>query len=354
MNIKQKVFVGLSGGVDSSVSASLLKDQGYDVSGVFIKGWEIPGLPCSNTEDRRDAMRVATKLAIPFYTLDLSKEYKQEVVDYLLLSYQKGETPNPDILCNQKIKFGYFLDWAKKQGADKIATGHYAKIEADSTGQINLLQSQDSHKDQTYFLWSLNQTQLKNVLFPVGHLVKSEVRRIAELKDLITAFKKDSQGVCFLGQFKMKDFLKKYLDLQPGLVVNQAGGIIGEHEGVNLYTLGQRHGFTISESNINRPIYYVVAKDVKKNQLIVAVTTKSSSQSKVLNLKAINWINHKPQENKTYLARYRHGQSLILCQLSYNNDTWQAEFDQLKLDVASGQSLVIYDENKCLGGGIII
>ncbi|MEK7118469.1 MAG: tRNA 2-thiouridine(34) synthase MnmA, partial [Patescibacteria group bacterium] len=239
---KRKVFVGLSGGVDSSVSAALLKEQGYDVVGVFIKVWQADFLPCTWREERRDAMRAAAHLNIPFLTLDLEKEYKKEVVDYMIREYGAGRIPNPDVMCNKHVKFGAFLDFAKKHGADFIATGHYSRVvsrqESVGSRKFVLLKGADKEKDQSYFLWTLTQAQLAHTLFPVGHLKKSQVRLLARKFGLSNAEKKDSQGLCFIGAIDMAKFLKQYLHTEKGDVRNENGDIVGTHDGALLYTIG--------------------------------------------------------------------------------------------------------------------
>jgi tRNA-specific 2-thiouridylase len=281
----RRVFVGLSGGVDSAVSAALLKQQGFDVTGVFIKAWSPPGFVCTWKEDRRSAMRAAAVLDIPFLTLDLEKEYKQEVVDYMIKEYREGKTPNPDVMCNKQIKFGHFLKFALRNGADYVATGHYARKVVSSQQPASrdkkenvetlmldakclLLEGTDSNKDQSYFLWTLTEDQLKHTLFPIGHLEKPEVRKLAHKFGLPQETRKDSQGLCFLGKIDMKEFLKEYLDVKKGDVVSENGEVIGEHDGAELYTLGERHGFNIFKQT-GEPVY-VVGKDVEKNTITVA------------------------------------------------------------------------------------
>ena len=269
MNTKGKVFVGLSGGVDSSVSAALLKEHGYEVVGVFIKVWQPPFLECTWKEDRLDAMRVAAQLDIPFMTFDLEKEYKESIVDYMVAEYKAGRTPNPDVMCNKTIKFGAFLEKAKEMGADFVATGHYAQnVEKD--GEQYLLKGNDNEKDQSYFLWTLTQAQLKYILFPIGEHKKSEVRKLAEKFDLITATKKDSQGLCFIGKLDMKDFLKEFIEEKRGDVLNTDGAVIGYHDGAVYYTLGQRRGFIITQKTPEDIPYYVVAKDIEQNTITVS------------------------------------------------------------------------------------
>lgn len=377
--LKRKVFVGMSGGVDSSVSAALLKKEGYDVTGVFIKVWQPDWIDCNWKEDRLDAMRVAAKLEIPFVTLDLEKEYKKEVVDYMIAEYKAGRTPNPDVMCNRHVKFGAFFDWAMKQGADFVATGHYAKTEAvsverlgDSKDRKNLNAIRytlnagfDSNKDQSYFLWTLTQRELSKTLFPVGHLQKPEVRKIAEKLNLITANKKDSQGLCFIGKIDMKDFLKEFIKPKIGNVVNEEGEIIGNHDGAVFFTLGERHGFTITKKTPHDGPYFVTSKNINNNELVVshknADETLPDARKEIM-LDNVNWIaGTAPDPKKTYLARSRYRQPLQTCHLEAGlPSTWRqglqvrVVFALLQNSLSPGQSLVIYDEEVCIGGGIIV
>lgn len=344
MKKKIKIFVGMSGGVDSSVAALLLKKQGYDLVGCFIKGWYPSGLPCEWKEDRRDAMRVCVKLGISFLTIDAEKEYKREVVDYMLREYKSGRTPNPDVMCNRHIKFGIFLKKALKLGADYIATGHYVKISG-----FKLQVARDKNKDQSYFLWTLTQKQLKYCLFPIGDLLKPEVRALAKKFNLATAEKRESMGVCFLGEFDLVDFLKKYIKPKKGKVMRVDGKIIGEHEGIMFYTIGQRHGFSPGGG----VPYYIVAKDIKKN--ILLVSDKSGEKEfykKEVEIEDVNWISGKaPDLNKTYQARIRYRQPLQSCRIKNSN---KIIFTKPQRAVTSGQSLVLYDGKEMLGGGIIV
>src|SRR3989344_5097892 len=254
---KKIVFVGLSGGVDSAVSAALLKKQSFEVVGVFIKTWHPEFLECNEEEERRDAMRVAAFLDIPFLTFDFEKVYKREVADYMIREYRAGRTPNPDVMCNKEVKFGAFLKKALSMGADFVATGHYAQNK-----NLSLIKGVDPTKDQSYFLWTLKQNQLKHIIFPVGHLKKSQVRKLAEKYGLHTFQKKDSQGICFLGKLDMKEFLQHYIKPKSGRVLDINGKTIGKHNGATFLTLGERHGFTItSKTNHDRP-YYIIAKDI--------------------------------------------------------------------------------------------
>jgi tRNA-specific 2-thiouridylase len=372
---KKKVFVGLSGGVDSSVAAALLQKQGYDVTGVFIKIWQPQWGPCGWRDDRRDAMRVALHLEIPFRELDLSEQYEKEVVDYLIREYKAGRTPNPDVVCNTKIKFGDFLRWALKNGADAIATGHYTRISNNEfliSNQIpiskfkntkyqiqntryQLLRAIDDTKDQSYFLWQLEQSQLQHCLFPVGDYKKSEVRKMAKKFDLHTSEKKDSQGICFVGKVGMKEFLKKYIKEKRGDVLNMRGQIIGYHDGAFFLTIGQRRGFTIMSKGDSDEPYYVIGKNIKDNTITVAPQkTKKQKNKKTIILNKVNWINEKPTEGKKYQARFRHLQSLLHCYIvTLSGKNCQIVFAKPQEGIAAGQSLVIYDGQKCLGGGII-
>ena len=356
---RKRVWVGMSGGVDSSVSAYLLKKAGYDVTGVFIKVWQPENGECTWKDERRDAMRVAAVLDIPFLTFDFSARYKKEVVDYMIDEYKAGKTPNPDVMCNRHIKFGSFLDEAKKQGIDFIATGHYAQ-NIDGV----LVEGQDTNKDQSYFLWTLGPEDLKHVIFPVGHLQKNEVRKIAEKAKLPVFDKKDSQGICFLGHVDMKEFLKEFIETKKGDVLDINGNIIGEHEGALLYTIGERHGFTMHIHAPDSQPQFVVAKDVKKNTLTVG--EYEGEYKKVTEnllpvearLRDINWTKGvSPDLSLPYWARSRYRQEKQSCRLQKTADDseeWKVIFDTPQKNLASGQSLVIYDGKECLGGAIIV
>ncbi len=349
-NSKGKVYVGMSGGVDSSVSAALLKKAGYDVTGVFIKVWQPEWFECTWKEDRLDAMRVAAKLEIDFVTLDLEKEYKKEVVDYMIVEYRAGRTPNPDVNCNRFVKFGGFYDWAMKNGADFVATGHYAKIEKG-----NLIMGDDQNKDQSYFLWTIRKDQLPHILFPVGTIEKPEVRKLAKKFCLPTAEKKDSQGLCFIGKIDVKDFLSHYMKKKEGKVLNEAGKAIGHHDGAFFFTIGERHGFTITEKTPHDMPYYVIAKDIEKNILVVGnKVEQKQSGIKEIKIEQANWINGKvPEAGKKYMARSRYREALQEITISQKNDQFLVTFSEPQETLSPGQSLVIYDGNVCLGGGIL-
>ncbi len=348
--------MGLSGGVDSSVSAALLKDQGYKVVGVYIRTWQPDFIECTWRDERRDAMRVAAHLDIPFRELDLESEYKKYVADYMIEEYRKGRTPNPDIMCNREIKFGAFKKWALKEGADFIATGHYAINKLRKTN-YELRISKDKEKDQTYFLWTLTQDDLKYVLFPVGAMTKTQVRKLAEKYKLPTAMKKDSQGVCMLGDLDVKDFLAHYIDLKEGSVLSESGEVIGTHPGSLLFTLGERHGFTITNKKYIGKTYYITAKDIKKNTLTVSETMESSKIAlgkKEITLTNINSISGESIIGKKIKARSRYRAKLGSCIVLSQTDTEMVvSFDDPDHTASPGQSLVLYDGDSCLGGGII-
>lgn len=347
MNAK-KVYVGMSGGVDSSVSALLLKEQGYDVTGVFIKVWQPDFIECTWKEDRLDAIRVASELEIPFVTLDLEEEYKKGVIDYMIEEYRAGRTPNPDVMCNREVKFGAFWKWAKEQGADYIATGHYAVCREGM-----LYMSKDKDKDQTYFLWTLNRNDLGHILFPVGTMTKQEVRNMAEKHLLYTSRKKDSQGLCFVGTIDIKTLLKEYISEKNGNVKNEDGEIIGTHAGAAFYTIGERHGFTITKKSTDEMPYYIVKKDVEANELVVSHEKPQIRQGEKIRLEKANF----PKEidlGNIYEARARYRAPLAKVMLSSDEKGMYATFLEGNLTAVEGQSLVVYDEERCLGGGIIV
>jgi tRNA-specific 2-thiouridylase len=336
-----RIFVGLSGGVDSAVSTALLKEQGHDVVGVFIKIWQPEFIECTWREDRLDAMRVAAALGIPFREIDLSDEYKHDVVDSMIHDYQAGITPNPDVLCNKSIKFGAFMKWALAQGADFVATGHYAQ-----TKDGKLFRGADSNKDQSYFLYQLTRSDLGKIVFPVGHLTKSEVRKEADRFGLPNAKKHDSQGLCFVGDVSMEDFLRRFISLQKGSVLDPRGKTIGEHSGAALYTIGQRHGFTISNSEVAQTPHYVVSIDTKSNTITISNDKKGAAKSKTA-IRDIHWINEPPSLSEL-LAQVRYRGEIVPTKLDGNICTFESP--QI---ISPGQSIVFYSENQCLGGAII-
>lgn len=368
------VFVGLSGGVDSSVSAYLLRKQGYKVVGAFIKIWQPEFADsCTWKEDRRSAMRVAAHLGIPFVTIDLSDEYKRGVVDYMIKEYREGRTPNPDVMCNREIKFKAFLNKAMEMGADLIATGHYARVgtrefsisksqfsnkhedSKSKTIKYELKKAKDVAKEQSYFLWTLGQNELSKTLFPIGNLPKKEVRRIAEKAGLHTFEKKDSQGLCFIGKVDFKDFLKNFIKPIKGDVLNEKGEVIGGHDGAMFLTIGERHGFTITKKSTDDKPMYVVGKDIKKNTIMVAEKEKvliPNTDRLEFILKDVNWVNEIPSNTKKYDAQVRYHQDYQKCKIDGSQTTVKIIFDNPQTG-ASGQSIVVYDGDVCLGGGVI-
>jgi len=355
---KTTVVVGMSGGVDSSVAAYLLKQQGYNVIGVFMKNWEEDDTDdyCSAAEDMADAKSIADKLDIPFKTINFSAEYWDRVFEYFLDEYRSGRTPNPDIMCNKEIKFKAFLDYAKILGAQYIATGHYVRVDR-SSGQSLMLRGVDSNKDQSYFLYTLNQQQLNHSLFPVGELDKQEVRRIAQQQGFVTADKKDSTGICFIGERKFKDFLEQFIPAQPGDIEDDKGNVIGKHSGLMYHTLGQRKGIGIGGlANASEEPWYVVSKDLQRNILTVGQGHDHPlMQSDGLIASQLHWVAPNLIEDKfrcTAKARYR--QQDFTCSVErLDDDNWRVTFDQQQRAVTPGQSIVFYDGEKCLGGGII-
>jgi tRNA-specific 2-thiouridylase len=356
----KRVALGMSGGVDSSVAAHLLVEQGYEVTGVFLECWRAPG--CRSEEDRKDALKIALSLGIPFEVLDFKQTYKDKVVEYFFNEYEAGRTPNPDVLCNKEIKFGLFYDWAMEHGFDYVATGHYAAIFEDSQQKKFLTVPKDEHKDQTYFLYLLNENYLEHILFPLGNLKKPEVRKIAEEKSLHVATKKDSVGICFIGDINVHEFLRERLGENPGDVVDLEGNVIGSHTGLWFYTIGQRHGFTIQNKTLvnqsdgstiekhNIPPFYVVGKNPEMNQLIVGFGAATYFSS--FSVENIHWIDKKP-ELKKLLVRIRHTGKLLPCTLE-NTTVTLVEPTQ---GIAEGQSAVFYAEHEehlvCLGGAVI-
>lgn len=338
----QTVFVGLSGGVDSAVSAALLKAAGYNVVGAFIKIWRPEFIDCPWQRDRLDAMRVCTALEIPFKEVDLSDEYKQAVIDDMVMNYSRGITPNPDVLCNRHIKFGHFAKWAFTEGADFVATGHYAQNIDDT-----LHRGKDTNKDQSYFLWQLTEKDLAKAMFPVGGLEKSEVRGLAERFGLPVAKKKDSQGLCFVGDITMRDFLGHYIDLKKGNVLDEKGAVIGEHDGAALYTLGERHGFRIHASRSHETPRFVVGIDASANTITVSEHRDAALRTNVA-LQDISWVGTAPKNGTRLTAQARYREAPVGC--VYENG--MVTFDEAHL-APPGQSLVLYDGDKCIGGGVI-
>lgn len=362
---KSTVYVGMSGGVDSSVTAALLKQQGYDVVGVYMKNWtkNLPGFECPWKEDFQDAKRVAVQLAIDFKVFDFEKQYKQKVVDYMIAEYKAGRTPNPDVMCNQEVKFKLFLETALEDGADLIATGHYS-----NTKDGELYKAKDNNKDQTYFLYRVTDDALRKTLFPLGDYTKKEVRELAKKFGLVTATKRESMGICFVGRVGIKEFLSQYVKTKPGKIIYKSNGqkkVIGEHDGAIFYTIGQRHGLDVGGG---LP-YYVVGKDMKKNEVYVTSDLGDKNLwASELTLTDVHWINPGSKLSKngyygigspskklnTLSIRTRHRAPLVKCKIIENSkNTLRVKlFDEIRA-LTPGQSAVLYTGKKCLGGGII-
>lgn len=368
----KKIFVGVSGGVDSSVVAYLLKKakpnnyqklfgrptpkgfRGYDVHGIFVKTWSPEWLPCTWVDEKRDAMRVCAALDIPFHFLDAEEAYKQGVADYMIAEYRAGRTPNPDVLCNRVIKFGAMWDYAKTNGGEYVATGHYSQTDGE-----HLMKGLDASKDQSYFLWMLSKEELSHIMFPIGHLQKSEVRAIAQKSGLFTSEKKDSQGICFLGDVDMREFLSHYIEQKKGLVVDTSGNTIGEHDGIWFYTLGERHGFRVIKQSTDQKPYYIVEKQIENNTLVVShnpSTWVSDTQvnkgiQKIL-LRDTSWLCTRQdlvQKKVKLKAQIRYHGELIPVKVIDSNTV-----ELLHQGViAEGQSLVLFNGDVLVGGGII-
>ncbi len=352
MSKEKTVFVGLSGGVDSSVAALRLKNQGYNVVGVFIKVWHPDFMVCNWEAERLDAMRVAAHLDIPFLTCDAEAAYRDEVAHYFIEEYKAGRTPNPDVLCNKEVKFGAFLDFAKERGADFIATGHYVVRKEGQRG-AKMYRGNDTNKDQSYFLWSLSQEQLDHALFPVGNTPKEDIRKEARNASMPTATKKDSQGVCFLGHIDIKEFLSHYTELKQGLVLDVDGGAIGTHDGALIYTLGQRHGFTLHNKETNRKTMYVVARDIEKNTITVSVEKLTTKQTDSFLLHSIV-LRTPVQAGDILQAQFRYRQEPFKIQIVQQTDSTLTLKTLQTVEVpATGQSCVIYNGSLCIGGGIL-
>ncbi len=342
----KKVFVGLSGGVDSAVSAALLQKEGYDVTGVFIR-ISLEGYPCTAGEDKIDAMRVAAHLKIPFLSIDLSQSYKKRVFELSVAEFAQGRTPNPDAACNREIKFGLFFDWCLEQGADAVATGHYAQ-----TRDGLLYAGADAEKDQSYFLWAVPELKLRRTLFPIGALQKTMVRKLAKKFGLPNAERKDSQGLCFLGPISIDDMLHRELTLIPGALLDVRGKTIGTHEGAAAYTLGQRHGFELTAHTPDTRPHFVIAKDILENTITVSTERYPQTATMTeLTLAETNWVGE--VANGEALARYRYRQKLIPASLIRNGEKTTVILAEPHF-APEGQSLVLYRNGRCLGGGVIL
>ena len=341
------VFVGLSGGVDSSLSALLLKQQGYKVVGAYMKNWTeaVAGVSCPWQEDYQSAKQLAAHLDIDFVVLDFQKQYKQLVIEVMLSQLKAGKTPNPDITCNQEIKFKLFFDSALEAGAELIATGHYARRQGDE-----LLRAQDDFKDQTYFLYRISPKALQQTLFPIGDYLKSQVRQLAQDNHLPSANRAESMGICFVGKVGLRQFLSQYIKTKPGAIVNQQGQVIGQHHGALFYTIGQRQGLGLGGG---LP-YYVIAKDMAKNQVYVTQDINSPCLwSDRLKLIDLHWLNQPPRPNHHYQIRARHQAPLVPASISLTAKTAQLKLTEAIKAAAPGQSVVVYDGSRVVGGGII-
>ncbi len=358
-NHTKKVIVGMSGGVDSSVSAYLLLKQGYQVEGLFMKNWEEDDTDeyCAAAEDLKDAQAVCDKLGIKLHTVNFAAEYWDNVFEYFLAEYKAGRTPNPDIMCNKEIKFKAFLEFADEiLDADYIAMGHYVR-RSDETGQSQMLRGVDGNKDQSYFLYTLSHEQISRSLFPVGELEKHQVRDIAKEMGLITHDKKDSTGICFIGERKFTDFLKTFLPAQPGDIETSEGEVIGTHQGLMYHTLGQRKGLGIGGmKNSSEDPWYVVDKDLKRNVLIVGQGGQHPRLMSVgMKVNQLHWVDRKgPENGKQITVKTRYRQQDVPCTINYlDEQTLEVIFDEPVAAVTPGQSAVFYDGQVCLGGGII-
>ena len=360
-NANTRVVVGMSGGVDSSVTALLLKEQGYDVIGIFMKNWDDTDELgyCTATEDYKDVALVADQIGIPYYSVNFEKEYHDRVFSYFLEEYKKGRTPNPDVMCNKEIKFKAFLDYAMELGADYVATGHYARVVRDEDGKAHLLRGKDSNKDQTYFLSQLSQEQLSKAMFPLGEIEKSEVREIAEKANLATAKKKDSTGICFIGERDFKDFLMDYLPAKSGEMQTLDGEVVGKHDGLMYYTIGQRKGLGIggSKDGTNEP-WFAIGKNLEENVLYVGQGYENDHLY-ADTLEASDFLftgdaEELPREFRS-MAQFRYRQKAVPVTVYLDETRTKARvvFDEAARAITPGQAIVLYDGDECLGGGII-
>ncbi len=348
-NKKTRVVCGMSGGVDSAVAAHMLKQQGYDVVGVFMKNWQDDGQGCSAVQDYEDVKSVCLALDIPYYTVNFEQEYYDRVFSYFLSEYRRGRTPNPDVLCNSEIKFAAFLQHAQKLGAAKLATGHYAR-----TDGTRLLRAADVSKDQTYFLCMLSSEQVKAALFPIGDMLKSEVREIAARLGLSVAVKKDSTGICFIGERKFREFLSGFLPARPGDIQTPDGRVVGQHQGVMYYTLGQRRGLGIGgKADAADARWFVVDKDVQRNILYVEQGDADALYSRALRATGLSFISAPPGPSFECAAKVRYRQPDQKAHVTLCKDGARVTFEDRQRAVTPGQYIALYIGDVCIGGGVI-
>lgn len=361
-NSHTRVVVGMSGGVDSSVTALLLKQQGYDVVGVFMKNWDDTdenGV-CTATEDFKDVAKVATQIGIPYYSVNFEKEYWDRVFTYFLDEYKKGRTPNPDVVCNKEIKFKAFIEYANQLGADYVATGHYADVKRDANGNMHLMRAKDQNKDQTYFLSQLDHEQLDKVMFPLANLTKPEIRQIAEENGLATAKKKDSVGICFIGEDgNFRNFLSQYIPAQPGEMQTLDGKVVGQHAGLMYYTIGQRKGLGLGSTKESTEPWFVIGKDQSKNILYVGQGYDNENLIAThLEASDIHWVDDVVAEygeefHCTAKFRYRQKDVGVTVKLNADHTMVTVTFDEPARSITPGQAVVFYDGQECLGSAII-
>ncbi len=361
-NSHTRVVVGMSGGVDSSVTALLLKQQGYDVVGVFMKNWDDTdenGV-CTATEDFKDVAKVATQIGIPYYSVNFEKEYWDRVFTYFLDEYKKGRTPNPDVVCNKEIKFKAFIEYANQLGADYVATGHYADVKRDANGNMHLMRAKDQNKDQTYFLSQLDHAQLDKVMFPLANLTKPEIRQIAEENGLATAKKKDSVGICFIGEDgNFRNFLSQYIPAQPGEMQTLDGKVVGHHAGLMYYTIGQRKGLGLGSTKESTEPWFVIGKDQSKNILYVGQGYDNENLIAThLEASDIHWVDDVVAEygeefHCTAKFRYRQKDVGVTVKLNADHTMVTVTFDDPARSITPGQAVVFYDGQECLGSAII-
>ena len=362
MSDKSHTRVVVSGGVDSSVTALLLKRQGYDVVGVFMKNWDDTdenGV-CTATEDYKDVAKVATKIGIPYYSVNFEKEYWDRVFKYFIAEYKKGRTPNPDVICNKEIKFKAFIDYANQLGADYVATGHYADLKRDADGRMHLMRAKDQNKDQTYFLSQLDYQQLDKVLFPLANYTKPEIRQIAEEAGLATAKKKDSVGICFIGEDgHFREFLSQYIPAQPGNMETVDGKVVGQHMGLMYYTIGQRRGLGLGGNKKSNAPWFVIGKDIKKNVLYVGQGYENEHlYATHLEASDIHWVDDAVSRyghdfHCTAKFRYRQKDVGVTVHISEDEQMVTVTFDDPARAITPGQAVVFYDGEECLGSAII-